>query len=556
MTGFENVDAGGSNASVSLTGDGSDNALTGGTGADTIVGGAGADTLAGGAGNDTITYDGLDISIAGGADNDTLVVNGTATIDLSLADQSSGDIANVTGFENVNASGSNAAVSLTGNSGANTLTGGTANDTLSGGAGNDTIDGGIGTGDTAVFSGARADYTISLFGSTYTVVDNRGGSPDATDTVTNVENFQFSDGTLTTGQLDLVAPTISSIAFGTHDGTLKAGELVDLIVTFSEAVDVTGSPTLTLNNGAIATFAGGSGTNVLTFQYTAASGEDTSDMTVASYNLAAGGATTRDAQGNVATTAGAPTDPGGPGDVEAVDTVPPVASIVVGQITADNIVNAAEAAGTVAVTGTVGGDVQDGDTVTLTINGTLYSGLVASGGFSINVPGSDLAADADSTVDASVTTTDPAGNSTTATDTQAYAVDTVPPAASIVVGPITADNIVNAAEAAGTVAVSGTVGGDVQDGDTVTLTINGPSTAGWWRAAPSASTCSAAILPPTPTARSTPASPPPTPPATAPRRPTPRPMRSTRCRPRPRSWLARSPPTTSSMRPRRPARLR
>ena len=125
------------------------------------------------------------------------------------------------------------------------------------------------------------------------------------------------------------------------------------------------------------------------------------------------------------------------------------------------------------MTGTVGGDVQDGDTVTLTINGTLYSGLVASGAFSINVLGSDLAADADSTVDASVTTTDPAGNSTTATDTQAYAVDTVPPAASIVVGQITADNIVNAAEAAGTVAVTGTVGGDVQDGDTVTLTVNG-----------------------------------------------------------------------------------
>ena len=28
------------------------------------------------------------------------------------------------------------------------------------------------------------------------VADNRGGSPDGTDTVTNVENFQFSDGTV------------------------------------------------------------------------------------------------------------------------------------------------------------------------------------------------------------------------------------------------------------------------------------------------------------------------------------------------------------------------
>ena len=48
--------------------------------------------------------------------------------------------------------------------------------------------------------------------------------------------------------------------------------------------------------------------------------------------------------------------------VQAVDTLAPVASIILDAITADNIVNAAEAGGTVAVTGTVGGDVQVGDT--------------------------------------------------------------------------------------------------------------------------------------------------------------------------------------------------
>ena len=149
-----------------------------------------------------MTYDGSNASIAGGADIDTLVVNGAATINLSLADQSSGDTANATGFENVNASGSSAAVTLVGSSGANVLTGGSANDTFTGGAGNDTIDGGAGTGDKVVFSGARANYTISLAGATYTAVDNRGGSPDGTDTVTNVENFQFSDGTLTASQLN------------------------------------------------------------------------------------------------------------------------------------------------------------------------------------------------------------------------------------------------------------------------------------------------------------------------------------------------------------------
>ena len=159
----------------------------------------------------------------------------------------------------------------------------------------------------------------------------------------------------------------------------------------------------------------------------------------------------------------------------AVDTVAPAASITLDAITADNIVNAAEAGGTVAVTGTVGGDVQDGDTVTLTSTASTYTGAVAAGAFShrrrrlptwrpIPTPRSQ----------ASVTTTDAAGNSTTATRHRRPMRSTRrrrrPRSRST---PITADNIVNAAEAGGTVAVTGTVGGDVQDGDTVTLTVNG-----------------------------------------------------------------------------------
>jgi hypothetical protein len=112
-----------------------------------------------------------------------------------------------------------------------------------------------------------------------------------------------------------------------------------------------------------------------------------------------------------------------------VDTVAPVASIIGDAITADNVVNAVEAGGTVAVTGTVGGDVQVGDTVTLTVNGnSSYTGQVQAGlTFSIDVAGSDLAADTN--VHASVNTADAAGNTATATEDQAYAVDTVAPVA-------------------------------------------------------------------------------------------------------------------------------
>ena len=62
---------------------------------------------------------------------------------------------------------------------------------------------------------------------------------------------------------------------------------------------------------------------------------------------------------------------------------------------------------------------------------------------------------------ASVTTTDAAGNTGTATDTRLYTVDTRA-GADHHADAITADDIINAAEAGAHVAVTGTVGGDAQ----------------------------------------------------------------------------------------------
>ncbi|HGY1001525.1 TPA: Ig-like domain-containing protein, partial [Aeromonas salmonicida subsp. salmonicida] len=117
-----------------------------------------------------------------------------------------------------------------------------------------------------------------------------------------------------------------------------------------------------------------------------------------------------------------------------------------------------------------------GDTVTLTVNGKPFTGPVdADGRFTILVAGSDLAADSDRTIDASVTSTDAAGNSTTKSDTENYTVDTVAPDLGIDLDPIAVggDNVVNQAEADGKtpVTLSGTVNGDANVGDTVTLTL-------------------------------------------------------------------------------------
>ncbi|NTV71318.1 MAG: retention module-containing protein, partial [Azonexaceae bacterium] len=151
-------------------------------------------------------------------------------------------------------------------------------------------------------------------------------------------------------------------------------------------------------------------------------------------------------------------------------TVAPVPTISLdAAITADDVINASEAGGDIAITGVVGGDAKVGDTVTLTINGKEFSGLVlADKTFSIPVPGSDLVADSDKTIDAQVSTRDAAGNVGTATDSEGYGADTGLPVPTISLdAAITADDVINASEAGGDIAITGVVGGDAKVGDTV-----------------------------------------------------------------------------------------
>lgn len=163
-----------------------------------------------------------------------------------------------------------------------------------------------------------------------------------------------------------------------------------------------------------------------------------------------------------------------------LDTSAPAPTITLdASVTTDDTINSAEAAGNVTIGGAVGGDAKAGDTVTLTINGSTYTGTVSSGRFSISVPGSALVADSDKVIDASISVTDTAGNTGTGTDTEGYGVDTTAPAPTVALNEaITADDVINAAEAGANVTITGTVGGDAKTGDTVTLTINGKTFTG------------------------------------------------------------------------------
>ena len=82
------------------------------------------------------------------------------------------------------------------NDGSDQLAGGAGNDTLAGAGGPDSLDGGAGV-DTATYSGDRASYLITTAPSgTTTVQDLRPGSPDGTDTLTNIEFLKFADQTV------------------------------------------------------------------------------------------------------------------------------------------------------------------------------------------------------------------------------------------------------------------------------------------------------------------------------------------------------------------------
>ncbi|RZT11247.1 Hemolysin-type calcium-binding repeat-containing protein [Duganella sp. CF402] len=165
---------------------------------ETLYGNGGNDTLDGGVGgSDTTGYS----FIAPGA--------GGVQVNLALGTSSGPDGNDVlSNFENVEGSINND--TLTGDDGANILWGGDGDDLLIGAGGNDTLVGGAGN-DRAVFSGNRSDYTLTTQDNgDVTVQDNRGGSPDGTDTVRGVKYLQFADTTLEAKPMDQVVSSVKA----------------------------------------------------------------------------------------------------------------------------------------------------------------------------------------------------------------------------------------------------------------------------------------------------------------------------------------------------------
>ncbi|WP_270656340.1 retention module-containing protein, partial [Aeromonas sp. Y293-4] len=234
----------------------------------------------------------------------------------------------------------------------------------------------------------EGSYTV-----TATVTDPAGNSGSATDS----------------GSVDVTAPVITVDApDNTNDttptitGTTNAapGSTVTLVVTDANGNQQTLTATVQPDGGY--------------------SVDVTTPLVEGSYQVTA---SVTDPAGNTGTA----TDDG------SVDSkVPDLAINLDANITADDVINAAEAGQQIPVRGSVTGEFKEGDTVTLTVNNTAYAGKVdAAGRFTILVAGSDLVADKDQTIDASVTSTDAAGNSATATDSECYSLDTAAPSVEV-----------------------------------------------------------------------------------------------------------------------------
>jgi T1SS-143 domain-containing protein len=238
-TGKENVNIDGSAMVANL-------AVLLGSGTDTVIAGGGTNTFTGGSGADTFTYNvatGGTETANGGAGTDTQIINGTSSPTTYNIDPIT---IGGTGYIGVNiesGTGAGSVVPATaggytvattaveelhinlGSAGDHVVVGGdlsgtglaTTTITITGGAGDDTVDlsgfvakedvvfdgGGNGTnGDTVIFGYAFGAATYApIYGAGNALVGVTVTQGGVADTFTNVEHFQFSDGTRTLGQL-------------------------------------------------------------------------------------------------------------------------------------------------------------------------------------------------------------------------------------------------------------------------------------------------------------------------------------------------------------------
>lgn len=236
-----------------------------------------------------------------------------------------------------------------------------------------------------------------------------------------------------------IAPIVTSVSSSSNDVTYKIGDTITITVQFDSVVNVTGTPTLTLETGStdrVLDYVSGSGSDTLSFSYTVQAGDISADLDYISTSaLSLNGGTIKDASNQSALLA-LPT-PGAAGSLGAnkalvVDGVRPAASSI---SLSDSTLGIGETA-TVTITfneAVLGLDIGDFNVA----NGTLSSPISSNGGQTWTAtftPSANITNASNIITLNNTGVMDTAGNiGSGSTDSANYAVDTQRPSATIVV---------------------------------------------------------------------------------------------------------------------------
>ncbi|OEZ64928.1 Mo-co oxidoreductase dimerization domain protein [Janthinobacterium sp. HH103] len=234
-------------------------------------------------------------------------------------------------------------------------------------------------------------------------------------------------------------PSVTGVGASTADGAYGAGQTITITVDFSTAVNVDttgGTPTLALDGGGQATYAGGSGTSTLTFSYTVGAGQNSADLDYSSSAaLVLNGATIVDAGG-----ANQPADvtlatPGTAGSLGAnkdlvIDSAAPTNTVANATFSADTGTSGTDFITRTAaqtISGTLAANLAAGENVYVSLdNGGSWNLATASTGTNTwSLAGQTLSGSGT----LKVRVTDAAGNNGTAY-AQAYVLDTMAPTTS------------------------------------------------------------------------------------------------------------------------------
>ena len=244
------------------------------------------------------------------------------------------------------------------------------------------------------------------------IVGTNGDVADyTTDRTNNTTSSVFSSATETADIAINPLPTVTNVSATTADGTYGIGTSIDITVNFSQIVNVTGTPQLSLAGVTpFASYLSGSGSNTLTFRYAVASGDISPDLDyVSTTALSLSGGTIKNAtNGDAILTLVSPGAPNSLGASKAIviDGIAPTVTLTPASATTVN--------GVFSVTATFSENVTGFDNTDITVTNATVGNFVT-------VDAKTYTFDVTPTADGNVTVdvlaakaTDTAGNNNTA----------------------------------------------------------------------------------------------------------------------------------------------